>query len=408
MRLFADVTPLRRSVPFRWLFAGQFVSFVGQQFTIVAVPFQVFELTNSSLAVGLVGVFQLGPLIACSLIGGAVADAVDRRKLLLSTQVLLAITSGGLALNAASARPGLLALYGLTALQAGLSGIDSPARTAVIPVLIEREQLPAAYALHQLLRQTAQAVGPALAGFTIARVGLPAAYWLDTASFVVGALALLPLRPLPPEGGGRRAGVASVLEGLRFLRSRRVLQGAFVIDINAMVFGMPRALYPALGTQVFGGGAATVGLLYAAPGVGALLAAATSGWVTAVRRQGAAVLVAVSVWGAAITLFGLVPWLPVALGLLAVAGAADVVSAVFRNTILQLSVPDALRGRLSATNIAVVSGGPRLGDAESGAVAALTTPQFSVVSGGLACLIGVVGVARYWPEFTSYVHERAR
>jgi MFS family permease len=215
------------------------------------------------------------------------------------------------------------------------------------------------------------------------------------------------MRPQPPEGGGTRASLASIREGLRYLRGRRVLDSTFLIDLNAMVFGMPRALFPALGTGLFGGGEVTVGLLYSAPGAGALLGALFSGWVGRVRRQGLAVIIAVVGWGAAIALFGIARWLPLALVLLAVAGAADVVSAVFRNTILQLSVPDALRGRLSAVHIAVVTSGPRIGDVEAGAVAALTSPQFSVVSGGIACMVGVLAVHAWAPGLAHYQLDRA-
>jgi MFS family permease len=213
---------------------------------------------------------------------------------------------------------------------------------------------------------------------------------------------VLLIAPQPPEGGGTRASLTSIGEGLRYLKGRRLLVSTFLIDIDAMVFGMPRALFPALATGFFGGGAATVGLLYAAPGAGALLGALTTGWVGRVRHQGRAVIVSVAVWGGAIAAFGLVPWLAVGLALLALAGAADVVSAVFRNTILQLSVPDALRGRLSSVHIAVVTGGPQLGDAEAGAVAALTSARTSVVSGGLACVLGVLALVRWVPELARY------
>lgn len=390
-------------MPYRWLFSGELVANVGRQITVVAVPYQIYQLTGSSLAVGLVGLAQVGPLIVCSLIGGSIADAVDRRRLMLTMQVLLAATSAGLAFNAAGPRPALWPLYALTAAQAGLFAIDQPTRSAVIPSLVRPRDLTAAFALQQLLSQTGHAVGPAIAGVIIARAGLSTAYTLDAASFAVSAVLLFPLGPQPPKGGGRRAGLASIMEGLRFLRDRPVLQSAFVIDLNAMVFGMPRALFPALGTQLFGGGAQVVGLLFAAPGTGALVGAVLSGWVTQVQRQGRAVIVAVCVWGAAIAMFGLTPWLWLALALLAIAGAADVVSAVFRNTILQQSVPDALRGRLSAVNIGVVAGGPRLGDVEAGAVAAVIGPQGSVVSGGLACLVGAAVVVRRWPQLLAYV-----
>ncbi|MPZ87352.1 MAG: MFS transporter [Nitriliruptorales bacterium] len=396
--------PLRRSPDYRWLYAGQFSSAMARQMTVVAAPYQVFVLTGSSLAVGLLGLAQLAPLLAVSLVGGAVADAVDRRRLLLVMQGLLGVTALGLAVNAAVAAPRVWPVFALSALNAGFSGIDSPTRNAVIPALLERDDLPAAYALNQTLSTVAHAVGPMLGGLVIARASLTAAYGLEAAGFVIAAFNMMPIRSLPPVGGSRRVAMASILEGLRFLRSRRLLQACFVIDLNAMVFGMPRALFPALGTEVFGGDAATVGFLYAAPGTGAMVGAVTAGWVGAVRRQGRAVILAVVVWGAAIAMFGLTSWLPLALILLGVAGAADVVSAVFRNTILQLSVPDGLRGRLSAIHVAVVGGGPRLGDFEAGTVAAIASPRVSVVSGGLVCVIGTLVIARLMPELVRYVH----
>jgi MFS family permease len=350
----------------------------------------------------MLGLAQLVPLLVFSLVGGAIADAVDRRKLLLVAQVLLGLTSAGLALNAAGDDPALWPLYVLTAAAAGLSGVDSPTRSAAIPGLVRRDQLPGALALNQVLIQVGQVVGPAVSGLVIARFSFAAAYWIDTATFAASTLAVLRMDPMVPEGGGTKAGLASIAEGLGFLKGRRALQGTFVIDINAMVFGMPRALFPAIGTEVFRGGATTVGLLNAAPGAGALLGALTTGWVSGVRRPGRAVLWAVVVWGVSIAAFGSVPWLPLALVLLAVAGAADVVSAVFRNTILQLEVPDRLRGRLSAVHIAVVTGGPRLGDAEAGTVAAVTSPRFSVVTGGLACVAGVAVVARLMPQLGAW------
>jgi hypothetical protein len=249
--------------------------------------------------------------------------------------------------------------------------------------------------------------GPALAGLLLSRFGAAPVYWIDVASFGVALTSVARMRPLPPEGGGTRAGLGSVVEGLRFLRGRRALTGTFVVDLDAMIFGMPRALFPALGTGVYRGGATAVGLLYAAPGAGALAGALLTGWVGRVRRQGRAVLLAVVVWGLAIAGFGLARWLPLGLLLLAAAGAADVVSAVFRNTILQLSVPDALRGRLSGIHIAVVTGGPRLGDMEAGSVAALAGPRLAVVSGGLAAVAGVALIAWLLPEFRDHRSSEA-
>ncbi|MDQ1396224.1 MAG: hypothetical protein QOG64_1483 [Acidimicrobiaceae bacterium] len=401
-RLLADITPLRKSHDFRLLYAGQMVSFLGSQLTVVAVPVQVFQLTHSSLQVGLASLAQLGPLIIGSLAGGSIADAYDRRKLLLVMQVLLAATSVGLALNAMTRHPAIWPLFVITSLAAGLSGIERPARSAAIPSVLGRDELPAAYALWQILLQVGAVAGPAVAGLLLTGLGLSAVYWIDVLTFGAALVAVAAMRPLPPEGGGTKVGFASVAEGLRYLRGRRLLAGTFLIDINAMVFGMPRALFPALGYTLFNGGSATVGLLYAAPGAGALVGAVFTGWVARIRRQGRAVIVAVLIWGVAIALFGLVPSLPLALAMLAVAGAADVVSAVFRNTILQTTVPDALRGRLSAVHIAVVTGGPRLGDGESGGVAALTSPRFSVVTGGLASVAGGLLLAWRIPALLRY------
>jgi MFS family permease len=402
-RLLVDVTPLRASRDYRLLFTGQLISFMGRQVTVVAIPVQVYDLTHPSFAVGMTGLVALGPLVVLSLLGGAIADAMDRRRLLLVANVLLAATSAGLTLNASRGdHAALWPIYVLTALAAGFSGVELPTRSAATPALVGLELLPAAAALGQILVQVGQVVGPALAGPLIDGVGMASAYWFDTATFGAAVVATLLIRPLPPAGGGTRASVSSIKEGLAYLRGRRVLQSTFVVDINAMVFGMPRALFPALAEKVFGGGAGTVGLLYAAPGAGAFVAALASGWVGGVRRQGRAVLLAVAAWGVAIALFGLTSSLVLALALLAVAGAADVVSAVFRNTILQVTVPDNLRGRLSSVHIAVVTGGPRLGDAEAGAVAAISTPRISVVSGGLACVLGVLAVHRWAPQFDAY------
>jgi MFS family permease len=398
-RLLVDITPLRRSADFRWLFGGQLVSIIGSQLTVVAVPFQVFELTHSSLDVGLVSLAQLGPLVLFSLIGGAVADAYDRRKLLVIVQTLAAGTGVGLAINAASGHPKLWPLFVFSALIAGESGFVQPAYNAALPNLVEEELLPSAYALGQVLFQVGVVVGPAAAGALLASSGAQTVYWIDAASYLVCAAGALKIRPLAPAGGGQRASIRSIGEGFGYLKGRQAIQGIYLIDLNAMIFGMPRALFPALGTTVFHGGAQAVGYLYAAPGVGALIGAVTTGWVAHVRRQGRAVIVAVIVWGAAITAFGTTHWLPLALGLLAVAGWADVISAVFRNTILQMAVPDRLRGRLSSLQMAVVAGGPRVGDVEAGGMASAVDVRFSVISGGAVCIVGAFVVAAFLPGF---------
>jgi len=298
--------------------------------------------------------------------------------------------------------PALWPLFVIPACAAGVSGIDQPTRSAVFITLVGREDFVSANALWQLLMQVGVVVGPAAAGLLIGHVGIATVFWVDVATFGASMASVAMLGSLPPVGGGTRFGLKSMAEGLRFLRSRQVLQGTFVADLDAMVFGMPRALFPAIGLERLHGGATTVGLLYAAPGAGALIGALLTGWVGRVSRQGRAVLVAVAVWGATITAFGFAPWLAACLPLLAVAGGADVISAVFRGTILQRLTPDALRGRLSAVHTAVVTGGPRLGDAEAGAVAALAGVQVSVVSGGLICLVGIGLVGWLMPHFRAY------
>jgi len=400
MRFLADITPLQESRQFRLLFIGRTISVAGSQFTVVAAPVQVFDITGSTLMVGLLGLAQLPPLLFASFLGGALADAFDRRRILLVTQFLLALASAGLAYNAMSARPSLWAIFVLTSVIAALSGIDAPTRTAATPSLVPASQLPAALALSQISFQVALVVGPAVAGLVIA-TSVSAAYWVDVVTFGAAIVALLMMTPMIPVGGGTPPGWRSAMVGWHYLRSKPAVEGAFVIDLDAMIFGMPRTLFPELAGRVFNQ-AGAVGLLYAAPAAGALIGAATSGWIGRVDRQGRGVLVAVIVWGASIAVFGFSPWMWMAVVLLAIAGWADVVSAVMRNTIIQLSVPDELRGRLSALHIANVTGGPRLGDVESGVVAQATSVRVSAWSGGLACIVGVGFVARAYPELRGW------
>ncbi len=407
--MLVDTGPLRRFPQYRRLWSGFLVSTLGNQLTVVAVPYQVYALTRSSFDVGLVSLVQLGPLLVGALVGGTLADALDRRRLLAAAQVLLASTSVGLALNAASTRPALWPLFVCSACQAGFSGISNPTRTAIVVSVVDRPSLVSANALWQALFQFGQIGGPALGGVLIGRLGVGGVYWIDVASYGAAIAFVLRLRlPPRPAGGPRRElGFRSVAGGLAYLRGHQVLQSVFLVDLNAMVFGLPRALFPALGIARFHGGAGTVGLLYAAPGVGALAAALSTGWVAALRRQGRAVLIAVAAWGAAITAFGLVGQLWLGLVLLGLAGGADVVSAVLRATILQTVAPEGLLGRLQAVQTAVVAGGPRLGDLEAGSVAALAGTEASVVSGGLLCLAGVVVLARLLPRFAALqLHAR--
>ena len=401
-RVVADTTPLRESSDYRRWWLGYSVSFTGTQLTQFAVPFQVYRLTHSSLAVGAVGIVVLVPLVTMGLLGGAIADAVDRRRLTLVTSSTLLVLSSVLALQAFLQLRQVWLLYVVAGMQGAASAVDSSARGAILPRLVRRELMPAANALGQLGFNTGLSTGPLLGGLLVGTVGFGWAYGVDALSFAAVLYAIWRLPAMPPPEGVARAGVASVMEGLRFLGPRKNLLVTFLVDINAMVFGMPRALFPAIGTTWFHGGAGTVGLLAAAPSVGALLGAATSGWAGRIRRQGRAVLVSVTVWGGSIALFGFTRVLWLALVLLAIAGAADMVSAIFRNTILQVATPDALRGRLQGVFIVVVTGGPRLGDFEAGSVATAIGTQFSVVSGGLACVAGVAALAAAYPSFARY------
>ena len=402
-RFVVDTEPLRASKEFRWLYAGVALADFGRSLNVVAVPFQVYELTGSTLLVGLLGLAQLGPLLLVSAIGGSVVDAVDRRALLIGAQLATGATAIGLAFNAASNAPIVWLIFVLSALNAGISAIDHPTQAALVPGIVGRRLLPSATALIQTLRTVSKMVGPAIGGIMIVASGFTATFVIEAVVFTLGAILMLGISHRPPEGEIAKFGLNSIKEGWKFLKNRQLLQANFAIDFNAMVFGMPAALFPAVGTAVLGGDASTVGLLYAAPGAGALAAALTSGWVGTIRRQGRAVILSVILWGAGIAAFGFSRTVWVAVVFLAIAGGADVISTVFRNTILQLAVPDNLRGRLSSIHVGVSSGGPRLGDFEAGAVASLVSVPFSIVSGGIACILGALLIRNKMPALDAYV-----
>jgi predicted MFS family arabinose efflux permease len=378
----------------------QFVSWSGRQTVIVAMPYQVYVLTHSSFAVGLLGLIQVGPIIVAGLYGGALADRFDRRRVQLVAKTVLALGSIALALGAMDLRAPVGFVYGVAAILAATWAVDQAARAATVPRLVSRELLPSAMSLVQVTFQTASIAGPALGGLIIATAGVTWAYAFDAVAYVPVVLLLWLLSPQPPLEGHRVAlGWRSPAEAIGYVRGNRLLMGLFAADLIAMIFGMPTAVFPALALTVFGYGPAVLGLLYAAPAAGALIGSVLSGWVQRVSRQGMAVFWAIAIWGLAITAFGLtgrVLW--IALAFLALAGAADLVSAIFRTTMLQLSIPDSMRGRMSAFHAMVTTTGPRLGDLEAGAVAALVNPVFSVVSGGIACVVGIGLLAAALPE----------
>lgn len=397
-----DTGPLRRHQGFRRLWTGQMVAGIGSQLTLVAVGYQTYRLTGSTAMVGLVSLGQLLPLLAGSVLGGPVVDAFDRRKVMLVTQVLLAAGCAGLAVNAMLGHALLWPMFAFTAFSAAFQGVDWAARRSSLRRLVPPQDLAASLSLQSAAFQATSVVGPAAAGLLIAHAGFAFVYWLNVASFGVAFITVVMLPALAPEGGGQPAGLASLAGGIRYVRSSQPLAGAFLIDLGAMVFGMPRALFPALAVTVFHGGATTVGYLNAAPGLGALIGSLLTGHVGRVRRPGRAVAVCVAGWGAAITAFGLVAWLPAALALLVVAGAADVISSVFRMMIVQQSTPDMMQGRVNSLVFAGIQGGPRLGDAEAGAAAALAGPQFAAWSGGLLSIVTAVITCWAIPQFWRY------
>lgn len=408
VRLIAlDTGPLRRHRDFRLLFTGQLVSLFGTMMTAVALPYQAYALTHSPLAVGLFGVVQLIPLLALAFLGGALADAFDRRRLVQLTELSLACLSGVLLVNALSPHPQLWLLYVIAALAAGLDALQRPSLDALLPRLVEREELAAAGALSSLRSTFGMILGPAAAGLLIAGIGLPSTYGVDIATFVVSLLALRLMRAVPPPADAERPSLRRVVEGLEYARRRPELLGTYLVDMAAMFFGMPTALFPALAVQYARQNAAVpaataLGLLYTAPAVGAFLASATSGWTGRVHRHGLGVILAAGTWGAAIACMGLAPSLPLALAFLALAGGADMVSGLFRGVIWNQTIPDTLRGRLASIELISYSSGPLLGDVEAGVVATVFTLRVSVLSGGVLCVIGVGVLAVALPRFRRY------
>jgi MFS family permease len=396
-----DVEPLRVYPEFRRLWIGFAASSIGTQMSVVAIALEVYRITGSNLDVGLISLVQLFPAIIGSLLGGSIADAMDRRKLLVITGGSMSVLSIGLALNADQAHPALVLVYVLAATNAAFQGINGPALTAVLLSIVNRDIMVKANALRQLSAQIASVAGPSLAGVLLP-LGIHLVFWVNAGTFVLAIGTVLTVGSHPPVGGATRFGWKSITEGLAFLKGRQAIQGCFIADLNAMVLGMPTALFPALALHHFHGGDGVLGILYAAPGFGALLASMVSGWTPRVRQPGRAVVIAITIWGLGITAFGLVAWFPAAVALIAIAGGADVISAVFRSTIIQTQTPDRLRGRLSALQQAVVTAGPRLGNGEAGIVAALSTTEISVVSGGLGCIIGIAIIAKTMPKFVRY------
>jgi MFS family permease len=351
--------------------------------------------------VGLLGVAALVPLLVVPLYGGAVADAVDRRRLLLFSDVALALVTVGLLANSLLPSPSIVVLFVAQTLSTAAYSFQSPARNALTPRLIPPEKLTAALAIDDVIFTLSRTAGPAAGGILIALVGLSGAFALDLITFGASFLAIWLLPAVPAAPDADRPSLRSILDGLRYVKTRKDLLGIFIVDSNAMLFGMPSALFPAFAVEL-GHGAGAVGFLYAAPYFGALLASLSSGWVSHIRRQGVGVCIAAGLWGAAIAAFGLANSLWLAMVFLAAAGAADFVSAILRNSILLAATPDHLRGRLSGIELAQVASTPQLGNVEAGALASLTSVRFSIVSGGILCVAGTAVIAVALPALVRY------
>jgi len=414
--LFADTTPLR-TLDFRRLWLSGIVTVIGANLTIFAVPVQLYALTQNSAYVGLAGLFALVPLIVFGLWGGAWADAMDRRKLLIIASCGLAFASVLLWLQAALAFNNVWVVLCLLSVQQAFFAVNQPTRSAAIPRMLPLDQLPAANSLNVTVMQFGAIVGPLLAGVMLHWVDLSTLYLIDAITCLVPIWATIRLAPMPPlngKGGSSRWGFAAVLDGFRHLAGSRVVLMSFVVDLIAMIFGMPRALFPQMAHESFGGpveGGTTIALLAAAISAGAVAGGLFSGWLPRVRRQGLAVVIAIVVWGVAMVGFGLAAGLAdgragallwVALALLAIGGAADMVSSAFRSTILQQVASDDLRGRLQGVFTVVVGGGPRLADTVHGAAAAAVGTTVAAAGGGVLVVVGVAIAALCVPAFLRY------
>ena len=399
-----DIRPLRRHRDFRLLFIGRFVSFFGSMITSVAFPYQVYQLTHSVFLVGVLGVVEFAAILAVAFIGGALADAQDRRLMVLLSEVALMVCSLLLAGNAALAHPQVWLLFVIATAFGGLDALQRPSLDAMLPRLVAKSELTAAAALGQLRGTLGMTAGPALGGVLLAVIGLPLTYMVDVGTFVVGLACLVLMRAVPPPVDAERPSIRRVVEGLKYARSRQELLGTYFVDMIAMFFGMPMALFPAIAQGI--GGAKVLGLLYAAPAVGSFVFSATSGWTGRIHRHGMGVAIAAILWGFAIIGFGLVGSLWLALFFLAAAGAADAMSGVYRQTIWNQTIPDSLRGRMASIELLSYASGPSLGNFEAGVVASIFSVRVSIVSGGVLCVIGCALCAAALPAFRAYDARR--
>jgi MFS family permease len=398
-----DFTPLKISAQFRRLFVGKSISDFGDEIIAVVLPYQVFQITGSPLAVGMLGLAQLIPVFVFPIVGGAFADALERRRLLTVSYALLAGMSLVMAYNANLPEPLLWPLYVFAFLSAGLYTFNRPALDTWPARLLDKDLLPSSNALDAGFGTAIGMLGPVAAGVTIALISPAGAFVFDAMTFLAAIVAVRTMRPSPPSHDDNEVSWEAIKDGFRFLKGKRTLQSVFLADLNAMLFGFPMALLPAVARSIDPAREAQIlGLLFAAPAAGAFLATLMSGRAKEVRRQGRAIMLAIVVWGAAIVVFGLSTTLWLSLLTLGIAGAGDMVSGIFRMTIMQAAVEDRYRGRLGGIGMAVWATGPSLGDVESGVVASLTSVPVSIVSGGLACIAGIWLLKWFAPGFWRY------
>ncbi|MBI2712400.1 MAG: MFS transporter [Bdellovibrio sp.] len=395
-----DISPLFKYKQYRYLYFGQTISTLGSMITYVALPYQIYQLTHSSLAVGLMGTVELAPLLITSFLGGHYADQLDRRKVLLYSEFGLCLGSITLVLNSLAAHPSLTLLYCVAAAMSALNGFHRPALESLTPRLVKAEDLHSISALTTLKGVTGTVVGPALAGLLLGTIGLSATFMIDALTYGLSILALSQLKDISVRSEGNSSPIEGIKEGLRYAWSRPELLGSYLIDFVAMIFGMPMALFPAFADNH--GGTKVLGLLYAAPSIGAVMATLASGWTGKVQRLGAAIAVSAVVWGIGITLFGSLPNFWAALAFLGLAGIADAFSGMFRMTLWNRTIPDRLRGRMAGLEMLSYMSGPLLGNAESGLVAAAFGTQASIVSGGILCIVGVALCIVLLPAFWKF------
>ncbi len=395
-----DITPLRISRDYRLLFFGQLISAFGTAIGFVVLPVQVYQLTRSTLLVGLLSASEFALILLMAFVGGAYADFIDKRKMLRLTEAGQTLVTVMLVSNALLARPQVWLLFVGAAVHAGFTALQRPSFEAMLQKLVPPELMSSVSALNSLRWNVTTILGPSLAGIIMARYGAAIAYSIDLVSFFASLTAVFLIRAVPaPAQIGDRPTIKSVGEGLDYAWRRKEILGTYLIDMNAMFFGMPTALFPAMAASF---GAGTVGFFYAAPSVGALIATLTSGWAKRVNRHGLFVAIAAALWGVAIIFFGFAQNLYLALFCLALAGGFDMISGVFRMTIWSQTIPHYLRGRLAGLEMISYTSGPKLGDAEAGIVATLFSVRTSIVSGGILCVVGTAVISALIPQFIKY------